>query len=286
MKNSFYTFIFWLILIMISKLNAQGCSDAGFCSIGAMKSQDSYQSELMLGFTYEQTTNEVLVLQQFLQFQYSLNEDFSVAAKLMSKLAVVNSFDNFGVSDLFLSSTFTAVKISEEQGVRATLGAKIPLSIPESTFFDFEPSLGIYEAIAGLSYFQGYFQIAIGYQQPLTDITFMINQGEANFKRGADVLIKPTYRFNSNHWTFQPSVMAIYRLSEDQLTQSNTLDLFSNTITGPKGLTLNVMSDIQFKFPNQNRMNLMLALPVINRENIIDGLGRTFVASLSYSITF
>lgn len=81
-KIVFYSVL--VIFFMSQKNLAQGCSDAGFCSIGAMQAQENHQSQLMVGFTFEQTTNKAAVSQQYLQYQHAFNESVSVAANLMS----------------------------------------------------------------------------------------------------------------------------------------------------------------------------------------------------------
>lgn len=285
MKNRFCL----LVLFGSAFMYGQGCSDAGFCTIGAMQAKELGKNDISFGSSYERTTNEFNVLQQFVQYHVQLNEQFSLATKVTSKYGGNGFIDNFGLSDWFISGTYHAKTSNEKVKWQYTLGAKIPFATPETFFLDAEPSNGTFDVIAGISYTNHAFQLTLGYQQPLNTIT---TKDGVSFKRGGDLLLKPTYLWKFNRWSVQPSTMFIYRIAEDEGTfNSNFPILFdpaflNGKISGTDGLTINLMADVTYAFKNNHRLQLIAAMPLLNREQIVDGLGRSFVFQVAYGIPF
>lgn len=288
------------VFLISTQLQAQGCSDAGFCSIGAMQHKDTIRHELILGGTYEKADFNVIVTNPFLQYNANLNRYWSMSLKVNFSYATDGNRCVSGFGDAFANINYRLELEDDNHEIHFTLGGKVPLSKPNEirNFFtrqglrtpmDFQTSLGTYDLILGTTYKYKKMSVSLAYQQPLTSTDEWLFQ---NYKRKGDVLLKPSYILKPfKNFTAIPSVMAIYRLGEDEVTSfkdaegnfvySATENLQKYNIAGTDGLTLNLMSDFRYVFAEDYHIGLMAAVPLVNRKNIIDGLRRSYVFALS-----
>ena len=291
------------ILLFSTQIWSQGCSDAGFCSIGAMQHKDTIKHELIIGGTYEKADFNVTVTNPFIQYNANINRYLSLNAKINFRYATDGSRCVSGFGDGFLNTNYRLELEDDNQELHFTLGGKAPLSKPDGTrrFFssrepfpvatpmDFQSTLGTYDLIFGTTYKYKKLSLSVAYQQPLTTTEDWFYQ---DYKRQGDLLFKPSYLFKPfKDFSVSPSVMAIYRLGEDQITSfqrpdgsfdgSATENLQKYNIAGTDGLTVNLMSEFKYVFAEDYHIGLMAAVPVLNRKTIIDGLKREYVFALS-----
>lgn len=290
-----------------SQFYAQGCSDAGFCSIGAMQHKDTIKHQLIIGSTYEggfydlaDQEKTLAIISPYIQYNTNINRYLSLSAKVNFRYADDGSRCVSGFGDGFLNINYRLELEDDNQEIHFTLGGKAPLSKPDETrnFFlrqnmatpmAFQTTLGTYDLILGSTYKYKKISASLAYQQPLTSTEDWYYQ---DYKRQGDILIKPSYHFKPlKNLSIMPSVMAIYRLGEDEITSllnsdgtynvSATENLQKYKIAGTDGLTINLMADFKYTFAEDYHIGLMAAVPVLNRKTIIDGLKRQYVFALS-----
>ena len=128
-----YLFYISIILNLISSRTfAQGCSDAGFCSLGNIKNSaaeiDSTKNNaLAFGVGYGQGLEDTQYLNQYLEYSYKMSTSYSLQAKLTTAYATGFAGNNFDAGDLFLFGTYrNANTITSRWSFLA--GAKIPLN--------------------------------------------------------------------------------------------------------------------------------------------------------------
>jgi len=297
MKQLFLT----LSLVLFStQFFAQGCSDAGFCSVGAIQHTDTIKHELIVGGTYEKADFDVTVTNPFIQYNANINRYWNISAKLNFRYAADGNRCVSGFGDALASINYRLELQDDNQELHFTVGGKFPLSKPDETrkFFettgvatpmDFQTTLGTYDLILGTTYKYKKLSASIAYQQPLTSVDNWYYQ---DYKRQGDLLIKPSYWFQaSKNFTITPSVMAIYRLGEDEITSSKNSDGSFNVfatdnlqkykLSGTDGITVNAMTEFKYIFAEDYHVTLMAAVPLANRKVIVDGLKRSYVFALS-----
>ena len=131
-----------LIFILYSSVNAfsQGCSDAGFCTMGAMKPDQPYNKKIQLklrsmelSFYRGTTTTTPIIYVATADFNFSLNAKSSLQVKVpYTMVRSGNLGDNQGVSDLSLCYTRSLLN-TDRFDINFSLGGKIPTNRSNQT---------------------------------------------------------------------------------------------------------------------------------------------------------
>lgn len=301
-------FILTAILIPALKLCfSQGCSDAGFCSLGALKNVSQIATpahSIDIGSNIGIGEQNTFTVNPYVQFNYEVGRQFSFQTKITGTYA--NGFlgSVFDVGDIFGLVTYSVRKQAENQ-IRILLGVKIPLTSANSKNgegrplpLDYQSSIGTYDVITGLNYIiRKKLEFAAGFQPPLVQVNknsfFPEEYADQrakefpptnNFRRRPDVLLRGGYYVKaSSSVTIKPNLLGIYHLGNDTYENrvGNTM-----SIEGSAGLTLNVGMVATKRFKNGNRFELIAASPIIAREVRADGLTRKAAFNRQYSILF
>lgn len=277
----------------------QGCSDAGFCTIGnlGVQQHDSVLKEqrMKLLFPVGVGDESVFVFTPGIQYDNQLSHQWAVQAKLTANYASGNLGRASGLGDLFLSGTHT---FSNEKKWKTSLslGTKLPLNLGniegdgKALPMQYQSSLGTIDIISGLSISNSSWQFSTGWQQPVSGINrnnflpVYWNTPEANkyppsndFNRKGDVLLRAAYMSNTKKsLSFNIGVLGIYHLAEDTYIDANV----SNNpiaIRGSQGLTLNATFSGLWKVNKSLMIGFLAGTPLVVREVRPDGLTRSFV---------
>ncbi len=300
--------IFILLVLMCVNAKSQGCSDAGFCSIGNLAQQPQAGNPRQL-FTIQFPAGigdeNVVVFTPSLQYDNQLNKKWSVQAKLTANYANGDLGTATGPGDFYVSGTYIFPHTKNEWRFSATAGAKLPLnqsnlkSDGRSLPMQYQSSLGTVDLITGLSLSNSKWQFAAGWQQPLTGTNgnnflpvYFINK-EADqyipsndFNRKADVLLRGLYKYRLNdRLDFKTGLLAIYHLGEDTYIDGNTSSQ-PISIRGSGGLTLNASLAGWYALNKKMKIGIAVAVPLVVRDLRPDGLTRSFVVSPEISWTF
>ena len=289
--------IFFILSLLFGYtfVNAQGCSDAGFCTLDNLQVQDTNSSlqknALKFGLNLGQADNDVSVFGSYLEYHRTLSNVVDVDVKLNFLSQSVDNISSSALSDVYLVSNY---KLNDN--TKATVGLKIPLTngnLKEDGFalpMDFQPSLGTLDIIIGASRRVNEFSFVLAFQQPLTqnDNEFVAPPNSEfistnNFKRAGDILFRATYLTKvSDKFSVSPSLLPIYHIANDKYTDGS----IEKEIEGSSGLTLNGNVYFNYKLNNTSALELSLGAPFVVRDVRPDGLTRSFVANLEYKILF
>ena len=284
-------------------VQAQGCSDAGICTINSFKpnSADSAavgRHQLKVGAFYGQADNAIAVYGTYLEYNRQLSNRWGIDAKLTSLAQNGNGISAFGVSDIFLNAHYKA-----SDKVTFTVGTKIPLSVADKSKnnlplpMDYQSSLGTVDLIFGMGYTINKWQMVAAIQQPLSQNSnqFLASSYPANhplrqfqstnkFQRSADVLLRVSYPVQLHpKLKLTPSLLPIYHLANDRFV--NEMDV-EQPIVGSQGLTLNGNLYLDYDLSSKSALQFNMGLPFVVRDARPDGLTRSFVANLEYRIRF
>lgn len=299
-----YITTFFIILFIINsiRLQAQGCSDAGACSIPAMQNTDLFakqekKNSFSMGLTAGSADHNIFASGAHAGFSRKLGSAFSVDARLTFAIRNGNDINTCGLGDAYaiinynISNTFTA-----------SAGVKLPLSEANKTFegrmlpMDYQVSLGTPDLIVGISYNKNNWLLALAYQQPLDQNQNVFIPSEwpvesplseytqtGVYDRAGDLLMRigrtiPLYE----RLTITPGLLPIYHIRDDidYLTSEGV------KIEGSAGLTLNATLQATILSGLNNQLHLSIGFPLIVREVRPDGLTRSFVAGIEYLIAF
>lgn len=299
--------IFTILLASFNNTFSQGCSDAGFCTIGNLKQQSAESEEepanrisvlLPLGMGDE----GVLVFAPGLQYDRRFSSHWSMQGKILGNFASGNLGSVAGLGDIYLSGTYLFPH-KKKWFASVTLGGKIPLNKGNlrngslSLPMQYQSSLGTFDAIAGITVSDSKWQFSAGYQQPLSgsnsntflasahpDTNALAYPSTNRFTRRGDVLLRAAYTFNiKDKLSINASVLGIYHLGND--TYVNELGIATD-IADSDGLTLNLGLAAWYKVSNLVRIGITAGMPVIVREVRPDGLTRGFVVAPEVSFSF
>lgn len=291
--------ILFLSVLFSGLAYGQGCSDAGFCTMGDLKPNETqaFSNTLKFGMNYGAADNDVSVLGSYIEYQRALSEKWNASAKLTYFSQSDDNFSSSSLADLYLSTNYTI-----KPKTKATLGLKVPFTngnLKENGValpMDFQPSLGTYDLILGVSHQYNKFNFVVAYQQPLTQnenqytvfpSLIATNNPFINtnkFKRAADVLARVTYNWELNDkFTLKPGLLPIYHTATDKAT-----DFVGNEyeIEGSRGLTLNANVYLNYKLNTKSNLELSYGSPLEVRDTRPDGLTRSMVLNLQYAYSF
>jgi hypothetical protein len=287
-----------ILTVMMGYVHAQGCSDAGFCTINSLKGDQQtektdYFNQLRVGFAFGQADNDVAASSGFVEYTRIFNEQFNMNLK-MGYMAQKNDLaSSGGLSDVFLTanylykaSTFMAgFKIPLQDGNLLKDGMALPM--------DFQPSLGTFDLILGTAYAWKKFHFMLALQQPLSQNknTFLNTDYPPNtgfngyistneYKRKGDLLFRLTYQLPlTERLTLVPALLPIYHLGNDSYIDGAGKEV---VLKGSQGLTFNGNLFVNFDLNDRSMIQLSLAAPFVTRDLRPDGLTRSFVAGLEY----
>lgn len=289
---------------------AQGCSDAGFCSLGDLKRQsdevDSLKNNtIAFGIGYSRGLEDTQYANGYLEYSRKCGEKISFQAKLTAAYATGFAGENFNIGDVFLFGTYRFIRNSTHN-LSFLAGAKIPLNYSNNTNskgvalpLDYQSSIGTYDFIAGLNLsLNKHWEFNVGYQVPI------INKNQSSFfpslyaderinefaptnqyRRKSDGLVRAGYVFNfkESSWKFKPNLLAIYHFGNDTYEDINDKTI---SIKNSEGLTLNGGLVTTYFLRNRNQLEFIVAAPLIVREVRPDGLTRSIVLNVQYKIMF
>jgi hypothetical protein len=301
------------LLLATSVASGQGCSDAGFCTMGAMKPNQHFPRKMRAhlvsaeiaqyaGYTKFHTT----VLTYYADLNISLGSKTGIQLKLPYTFIFGELANTKGVSDISLSASRNLIA-NEKYQINITAGAKIPTNKADLRSSDGRPlpmyyqtSLGTYDIIFGGSLISKKWLFAAGYQQALNtvDNNFLwgawkssVETEHANLyplskqlKRGNDIMLRVERNFRSARFNTYIGLLPIYRIKRDEITAPVTG--IRTKINGSDGLTLNLLTGFGYRFSTRSALRVVFGVSVIRRKLNPDGLSRQAVNSISYEIRF
>ena len=307
MKNAYGLSLMVLMLICqpgwLTTTKAQGCSDAGVCTIDAFKPASkagpaTQQNKIEGGFNVGAADYGITVFGGYLGYSHDFSDTWSLDSKFTFLSQSGNDVSVIGPGDLFLNLNYD---FTETFTISA--GAKIPFTHADKSYdglplpMDYQSSLGTLDILAGLRFNPKHWQWALAAQVPVrqNDNQFFPGlyppgsgldsiQTTNAFERRSDILLHVSRTFDmSEKVTLSPGLMPIYHLGEDQYTD---MDGVPKKIEGSDGLTLNATLYMDIQSGENSQFQFSLGFPLIVREARPDGLTRSFVFAAGYSHSF
>lgn len=295
--------IFAVLIIRSFAAAAQGCSDAGFCTAGALRPADSLQTiQNSIGASISVAKGErstTLLIPQ-VEWRYSFNNKVQFEARLSFYYANGAIGSRTGIGDPILTLSNKLLE-NKTYSLKSTIGLRIsvgdagasdkngrPLPMP------YQSNLGTTDLIAGMSLsWKKYLSIAAGWQQPL--LQYNANdyyapdfatepEGYGSYfssrklRRKGDLLFRADGSYPLNRWNFSAGPLLIVHLGKDKIKGNDRQDLL---VAGSDGATLNITGTVGYKI-KKSRFELTGGSPLVVRKVRPDGLTRSAILTLRY----
>lgn len=293
------------ILLLVStfvafNLFSQGCSDAGFCSLGNITPHmDHFQNQskenmIRLGFSYGKSLHSLNVYNPYFEYTRIVNQNISFNTRINFMGHAGNDIQTGELGDVYFTGDFklapkfktvVGFKIPLQKGNKIKRGITLPM--------DYQNTLGTLDFLWALQTNLNNIHLALGWQQPLTqnDNQFFTTDFVASeefpttngFRRNPDVWMRFSYPIHKDRWSFIPNLLPIYHLGNDSYVDEFGM---RKSILGSKGLTLNADLQIDYKLCSNNIIGFNIAAPIVSRDAQPEGMGRKYVLTLDYRKSF
>jgi hypothetical protein len=308
--------LFAFISIACSNAFAQGCSDAGFCTMGAMKPDQPYNKKVQvklrsmeLSFYRGVTTTTPVIYVATADLNFSINSKSSFQVKVpYTMVRSGNLGKTEGLSDLSLCYTRSLLN-TDRFDINFSVGGKIPTNKSDLTSNKFpgqplpmyyQTSLGTYDFITGLSLINRKWLFATGIQIPLKHINqnkfdwtdfpdypvpdYIHTYSQSNLlKRGIDVMLRVERNFRFSRFNFSTGLLPIYRIKNDRITNQQGVEIKP---AGAHGLALSGIVTAGYNFNVRSGIKLLWGRKFVQRDKNPDGLTRHSVSSITYNYRF
>ncbi|MDB5255725.1 MAG: hypothetical protein JWM14_420 [Chitinophagaceae bacterium] len=291
----------------------QGCSDAGFCTMGAMRPNQHYSTQTNIklrSIEFSQyigyTKFDDLILNYTLDANVSVGNKNTIQIKVPYQFVYGSLANTHGTGDISLSFTRNVVAKSTYQ-VNVSIGTKIPTMVPNLKSDDGRPlpsyyqtSLGTYDAIAGISLITRQWLFATGYQQALNAAgnefvwaawTGSDKQQQAlaypvskDVLRGKDVMLRIERNFRSSKFNAYVGLLGIYRLTKDKVFSPTFKEVREKD--GTTGLALTALGGVGYNITVKTSIKGMFGYKLMARETNPDGLSREWVQTIGVEYKF
>jgi hypothetical protein len=309
-------------LLYSAQALSQGCSDAGFCTMGAMKPDQAYSKKInfklrSIEFSqYKgQTTLSPVVYVANLDVTLGITEKTGFQIKLPYQWTTGNFGQAAGMGDISLSLTHNVHRFKNFE-LNATVGMKIPsnkadlksqgrtrpLSAGLVLPMYYQVSLGSWDIIAGASIINERWLFAIGYQNALTANNNTFKEEEwlppvypdegyvreydvaTKLKRGSDVMMRVERNFRFARYSFNLGLLPIFRITKDQIVDETTNEYIK--LDNTTGMALSALFGFGYNFNINNTLKFTYGKKITQREINPDGLTRNEVMIIAYLFRF
>ncbi len=278
--------------------NAQGCSDAGVCTIGDFHNRNStvtkkgyHKNELDLVYTVSSHGKNEKFYQPQINYRNFRSSRTYIEARLpinsATDKAINKSITGLGDAIVSWNSFFKAGK---KNNIKYTLGLRISLTdaaaknatATTSYPMTLQTGLGSTDLLAAISYdVVKYLTISGGIQTPIINYnknSILINTGTGfvtgkEYHRKSDALVKLTGKFSSHKFKANASLINIFHLADDYYKTTSS----KYTLTGSKGLTVDAALELLYGISPKTKIGVTFAQPLKTRKVIPDGLARSQV---------
>ncbi len=291
---------------------AQGCSDAGFCTMGAMKPDQTFSRKInfklrSLEISYYRGTSTLspIIYSLTADINYGLTDKLGMQLKLPYQWVNGNFGNTSSIGDISFSFTRNLIR-SPTMDLNVTVGGKIPtndsnkkndagLVLP----MYYQTSLGSYDIVAGMSLLTKKWLFAFGYQQALTANGNTFFWGEwvdypsreylsnhdvgIGLKRGIDLMFRVERNFRFINYSFNIGLLPIYRITPDQgiiATRQN------GGVVKTTGLALSTLAGFTYHLNTISSVKVIYGYKITDRKTNPDGLTRDDVITMAYLLRF
>lgn len=313
-----------LFLLMATQQSfAQGCSDAGFCTMGAMRPNQNAPGSAVLklrsleiGQYLGRTQFKDYIAAYTLDFNFTIGKKMGAQVKLPYMMVSGPLAKTHGFGDVSVSVSRSLIQKKHWQ-LSTTVGIKFPFRVLEEPFkkdvnysnlmseegkplpMYYQTSLGTFDVVWGASVRNKNWMFATGLQYSVNQNDNMFLWGpwrssedsiialqyprSKELKRGFDVMLRVERNFRFSRFNCYVGLLPIWRLTPDVFTNPKGL---REDAAGSTGLAMTALFGAGYQFNIHHGIKLLFGKQVVKREHNPDGLSRIWVTSINYEIKF
>jgi len=285
-----------IFIIFCNTANAQGCSDAGFCTISHYSTKPPVlKNEFVFGTVYGIGEASVNVITPYFLYNRKFGTDWLWGNKITASYFSGKLGSTFNAGDFYSVVTYAKKNADKKVNWQYSGGIKIPFTNSDVKIsghaapMPYQSSIGTYDFIGAVGLAISKVDISTAIQIPVKQInenSFFNENLTTNdfpstnqFRRKSDFLLRGGYTFITNKWTFKPNLLNIFHLGNDTYV---TRDSKRTSIEGSSGLTININLIAQLKLKNYNYLEFSIASPLLYRTVRPDGLTRSLTLGVEY----
>jgi hypothetical protein len=296
-----------------TQLHAQGCSDSGFCTMGAFRPDQPYVKKLNIRINSLELTQHLgytkygdWIHSTFLDANVGINRKTSLQVRLPAYTIIEGNMPTTrGWGDLFFNLSRNVIYRDNYQ-INLTAGAKIFTSKPNKKSEEGlgmpmyqQTSYGSNDLSFGASLLTRDWLLATGYQRALNKIENNFNPQEwqgtdfedvvivydqsAGLIRGDDFMLRAERNFRLSRFNFYAGALGIWRITSDKSLVGNGE---STKVKGSTGLALNFVTGGGYQFSTRMGIRLLISAKLKERDANPDGLSRDFISQVAYIVRF
>jgi hypothetical protein len=282
-------------------LHAQGCSDAGFCTVSNSSPEphvadSAFANCVKVSGSIAQGEQKTTVCMIQLEYLHVFKNHSIAELKIPYYVALGNLGNYGGISDPIL--TYTQVFALGKFTLNSAIGTRIGTGRADNTTREgvplpmaYQRSLATTDLILSVSTGWGkYFSFGAGFQQPVVQYNnngYLAYSGimgsrhyneyfsSKSLKRKGDILLRADLNVAMKRLRLSVGTLAIYHLGKDKARGQNG-EVYA--INYSEGLTLNLTAHAGYS-AGQFAFHALVAGPVIVRSNRPDGLTRSWILS-------
>lgn len=308
MTKYFFILCITSLLIYQNIIYAQGCSDAGICTTGALNPENDGERHSYLQHKF--TIDYMLYYQQYkkthidqgvtlgINYHFTPRSSFQLKTAYALRQSPLTSVS--GIGDFTFAYSY-ALYQSERWQIATVIGTKVPTSDASATMnglplpMFYNTSLGTYDGLFGIAISSKAWHFSLGIQQPLTtlenhkyDPDYWANQpnylwmknwytSSRHLSRKTDLSGRFKYTLRTSKWTLSPSILAIYKVEKAYIESLENGDYL---LEGSDGITINALLEGSYNFTPHLSIGAIAAIAVQQRSIIPEGLARDYVFNL------
>jgi hypothetical protein len=313
MKRYVFFLLSTLSYLTPNILVAQGCSDSGFCTMGALKPDQQFTRKVTIRL------NSVELTQHFGLTKYNdhihstfLDANIGIGMKTNLHLRLPaytriegNMPTTSGWGDFFFNLSRRVITADNYQ-IHISMGAKIYTSQPDKRSNDGLPmplyqqtSYGSNDVNGGITFINRKWMLSVGYQRALNQIrneftsekwighslynVVKVYDRSSGLERGDDLMFRVERNFRLSRFNFYVGTLNLWKITPDKTL--NEMGMLT-PVDGSQGLAVNFLFGGGYQFNSQMGIRLLTSFKLKERDTNPDGLSRNFIAQLSYIVRF
>jgi len=277
-----------LLLVIVSgysfKIIAQ-CSDAGVCSVGHTMDDDNDNIlNVNVGYKFGSSGKEDDVKYHSFQLGtiYNVFEKTSLQLSIPYNIQSGPLGDVKRIGDLLISVTQNFIS-HNNSSLGASIGAKFATGEDNADNLPmaYQSGLGSNDILFALNYTYQNIGFGVGYQ-----LAGGRNNNVIKLERGDDLLIRASYNLLVDKFTITPQLLFIKRLAKSSILDTSSMTSSESFIEVDNSdqAQLNLLTVVQYQIDKNYFLFADFAVPFIKREVNVDGLTRSFSASVGVQL--
>jgi hypothetical protein len=312
MKSQKYLAILFVFCIKCAAL-AQGCSDSGFCTMGAMKPDQYFSNRVHIRLNSVELTQHLgytkygdIIHSTFFDANIGITQKTNLQVRFPAYTIITGSMPTTrGWGDVFLNLSQRIFSTDNYQ-LNITAGAKLLLSNFDNKSHDGlsmplyqQTSYGSNDINLGASYLSKKWLIAAGYQHAINQISNRFSPAQweghtlynvvkvydtsAGLVRGDDVMLRIERNFRLSRVNLYAGALQLWRLNKDRvISEDGTLA----PVQESSGLAINLLLGGGYQFNTRTAIRLVTSIKLKERDSNPDGLSRDFISQITYLVRF